>query len=212
MSITPKLDLYQDGVRKATAFFNLNKISLPHFYTFEEIFATGENTPISRTLRRMRNGPLQGTATGYYKNNTIYVHLQKSANMVLYGHHMAWSHPGYKIDRTPTGVVAHESGHHLDSVLKSRRGLYPSDLEIWEKVLDISKRVSGYEPIPSEAFAETMRLFILNPDLLLQGSPQRYHFVTSFGIIPSETRDFKTVLNNIPSFVSAAENWIAQSK
>ncbi len=70
-----------------------------------------------------------------------------------------------------------------------------------------SKVITSYEPNLHESFAETSRLFILNPDLLEQGSPERFKFLTNVGLKTSETRDFRQVLDH-PDYIQAAENWI----
>ncbi len=82
------------------------------------------------------------------------------------GYGMKWSFPGYVTDRTPVGVVAHEIGHHIDYETG-----FPS------RSMPRSGKVSSYEPNHLEAWAETMRLFILNPDLLRTISPDRYKYV-----------------------------------
>ena len=111
--------------------------------------------------------PLQGAMTGYYRNNTIYVNVPVTAIPTENPKMKRWSYPGYKVDRTACGVVAHELGHHVEIVLRNKEILTMLQGSFWRDILNGSvKRVSGYEPVPSEAFAESMRLFILNPELL----------------------------------------------
>src|SRR4051812_24184280 len=59
-----------------------------------------------------------GYGCGLYDRGTLYVETKACAHIGRGG--MAWSYPGYVIDRTPFGVWAHELGHHWDfKVLKS---------------------------------------------------------------------------------------------
>lgn len=81
----------------------------------------------------------------------------------------AWSYTGYKADLTAPGVIAHELGHHVDALYGNHA--------FWRGAI-------GHEPVTttyggtctSEDFAESFRLFALNPDLLLEGRPRRYAF------------------------------------
>lgn len=115
----------------------------------------------------------------------------------------AWSFPGYKIDRTPCGVIAHEYGHAVDYFLG-----YPSNKRAWKNLL--SCPVSGYEPNAAEAFAETMRIFISNPDLLKQARPGRYEFLMKLGLrnpIHTSWREVLISLGAPPRHINAAKNW-----
>jgi len=82
-----------------------------------------------------------------------------------------WSYPGYKADKTIIGVLAHETGHHIENCLKMREGGFLGNML---NFIFLNKKISSYEPNKYEAFAETMRLFITNPDLLKIYSPDRY--------------------------------------
>lgn len=82
-----------------------------------------------------------------------------------------FSFPGYSVDRTPVGVLAHEIGHYVDHV----HG-YVSNSPDWQNAIRGSK-VSSYEPNASESFAESMRLYILNPELLRAIAPRRHEFM-----------------------------------
>lgn len=68
-------------------------------------------------------------------------------------------------------------------------------------------RITSYEPNHYERFAETIKLFMLNPDLLKQYNPKRYNEITSLGIIPVITTDWRTALGKDinPKFITAAE-------
>lgn len=113
----------------------------------------------------------------------------------------AWSFTGYKADLTIAGVMAHETGHYVDYHLN-----WISDN------LNVKKepKVSSYEPNKKEVFAEMMKLFILNPDLLKQGRPLRWKFLTeNLGFQPFITDKWENILKNAnPKIISAAKNWI----
>ena len=207
-----KQQLYDDGVVLSKTFLLKNGFSTPEFHTYQQVFQTfPKEHRTYRILQRLESGPAQGYATGYYSNKHVFVNLDKAAHVAINPGHMRWSFPGYKTDRTPIGVVAHETGHFVDDNPWGDSGsrFALSVTPQWQRVASKSKKITSYEPIPAESFAETMRLFILNPDLLAQGSPERYNFLTKVGgLQPSETRDFKQVLCNHPAYIAAAEKWI----
>lgn len=115
-------------------------------------------------------------ASAWYQQNKITLLPKRLARPATEKQVRLWSFPGSKVDRTPYGVLAHEFGHFVDEVLG-----YPSRHGFWSKK---TNPVSGYEPNNSERFAESMRLFILNPCLLRWGSPQRYAEFLSHGMKP----------------------------
>lgn len=114
-------------------------------------------------------------------------------SLPAYNKGRAWSWPGYKTDRTATGVLAHETGHFIEWLirtgLKDGRGK-PVERDWIQKRFSIAvkqeKPISGYKPhILEEAFAEAMRLYITNPDLLAAGRPLRYELIRwELGLIP----------------------------
>ena len=78
--------------------------------------------------------------------------------------------PGYLVDYTAVGVVAHEVGHYVWHWLQLQTGP-------WRECL--SRKLTGkFETNPEEAWAETVRLFILNPVLLMAGLPRRWKWLT----------------------------------
>jgi hypothetical protein len=113
------------------------------------------------------------------------------------------------------GVVAHELGHYLEDWLQRKDRMTKTDGADWRDIIankdkqyrSRKKQVSGYEPVPSEAWAESCRLFILNPDLLQKAIPERYKFISKF-LKPSETRHWFNVLNN-PNYFGPAERWMS---
>lgn len=124
----------------------------------------------------------------------------------------AWSYTGYKSDRTAPGVLAHEMGHHVWECLcgpvprrRRQRKLFP----VWSDVIRVEAAVTSYGNIPEEDFAETLRIFILNPDLLRTGRPQRYELLTQLGLKPAFDMPWRDILLFAhDKFISAAESWI----
>lgn len=116
---------------------------------------------------------------GLYVAPRVYVNVEKSS-MPAYFRGRMWSWPGYKTDRTATGITAHECGHHLVELIRNHE-LFPSKLsdrllERFMPAIEGEKDLTGYAPVPEEHFAEAARLYILNPDLLKHGRPKRYAF------------------------------------
>ena len=178
-----KLALYHAGVSRARQFCHHNKIVEPDF--------------ILKGLTKNRSDRLD--STGLYDPDrgpygTVFVNLPECASPVHKPHHMCWSWPAYKTDRTPMGVVCHEVGHHFQfRLMKLRRWT-----RNWTLIAVNTPKITSYEPVPSEAFAETMRLFILNPVLLWKYSPKRYEFIVDvLGLEPIEERDPYQVVGNV---------------
>lgn len=146
------------------------------------------------------------------KNGLVQVCIANCAVPVQEPGMRRWSYPAYKVDRTPVGVVAHEVGHHVAWAVAARMG--PKQAEYTRAAWAVARRgkqVSGYEPTLDEAGAETLRLFILNPDLLDHAIPERYKFCTDvLGLKPTEHRAYYKVLGDHPTYVEAAKRWIAK--
>jgi hypothetical protein len=186
-----RLSLFTLGASLSQNFCENNNIPIPE-YRIKELDSTGLYLPQTHT-----------------KNAQILVNLGVTANPVENPGHMRWSHPAWKTDRTAFGVVLHETGHHIDQILinKSLWGSYPSDRSSWLEVKK-GKRISGYEPNSSEAFAETMRLFIGNPDLLKLAIPSRYNYLCQvLKLQPVVAMDYKTAIGN-SNYFAAADKWI----
>ena len=146
------------------------------------------------------------SSTGLYSNRTVYVNLPRTALPVIKPYHMRWSWPGWKTDRTAIGVVGHEVGHHVD------RGF--SSTAEWRRCCGRgAKRVSSYEPCPSEAFAETMRMFIQNPELVRYALPTRWEAIQQSGLKPLRRMVRKGVdgcLADNDWYIEAATKWAAK--
>lgn len=121
----------------------------------------------------------------------------------------SWTYPGYKADLTAYGVLAHENGHHIYFSIYHR-----IDKRKWREVLSSEAKVTSYEPNMSEAFAESLKLFSTNPDLLAQGRPLRYLFLTGeLGLEPVIKEGWREVLSEAhPKFLVAAESWIKRGQ
>lgn len=199
-----KLSLFGLGASLSESFCRNNNIPVPE-YRLQRLDSTGLYLPQTRTRKAQ-----------------VLVDLEKTANPVENPGHMRWSHPGWKTDRTAFGVVLHETGHHVDRVIMEHvtktkpirqdvHGAYASDRDEWFEAHS-GKRVSGYEPNASEAFAETMRLFIGNPDLLRRAIPSRYNYLCQVlrlqAVVPL---DYKTAIGN-SKYYPAAEKWIGVNK
>ena len=110
-----------------------------------------------------------------------------------------WSHRYYFFDNEPCGVLCHEFGHYLDDYL-------------FNGFIHIPKqnKVSNYEPDILERFAETTRLFILNPDLLKEYNYERYNiFIDRYNLKPIFNHTWKELykINNMDiKYFKATEN------
>lgn len=222
--ITNKQELWSRSILTCNEFLCFNALPLPIYMTYEAItWAEYHAAPQSRKavnfLRRVisKDNRRQGAGTGLYYDGHVFVNIPVCAVPRTKPFMQSWSWPGWKTDRTAYGVVAHEVGHHVEVVhTRERVRGYKDLIYAWKKGLSEHRkeRVSGYEPVPSEAWAETLRLFILNPDLLRKACPWRYDFVFGCGLraLPSLLRKgWKRVLNN-ENYCEAAERWIERGR
>lgn len=182
-----KLDLFYLGVEKAQRFLDAQGFDYPKY--------------IARNLR--------AGLTGFYNlKNKIYVDVEACAKPASNPSPRRCSFPGWKTDRTPVGVVCHETGHYISQILSSNRIHYNSK---WEISLKRSKKVSGYEPNLEEAFAESMRLFILNPNLLKSASPERFVYLHKICKMKlSHRKTVRQVLIHHPKYIKYANTWVAK--
>jgi len=147
------------GIYRCTRFLKLNYFSIPDFKDTSDDILSGGPTDYGYYSVRWElsdNGMRKKIAVV-----SVNVKHTKSATKVP---GFCWSYPGYKADRTASGVCAHETGHHLQYILRIRK---PEML---------GPKITSYEPTVNEAFAETARLFITNPDLLKVGRPLRWEY------------------------------------
>lgn len=114
-----------------------------------------------------------------------------------------WSWPGYPVDRTPHGVVLHELGHHVDTGRGGRRLSHDVHRLAGEDA------ITAYAPSREEWFAEMVKLFISNPDLLRAIRPRTFQSLEYLFPSHVETRPWREVLADSPRRVRAAENRVA---
>lgn len=131
----------------------------------------------------------------YWRADTINICLRRCAQRGRGGR--AWSWPGYVVDRTPYGVVCHETGHHVDFHLSKNTGAYFGDFSSKLRKLTGDEAITSYFPDDAEWFAEIMRLFITNPDLLRSIRPKIFARVNTY-LKPVEKRTWKRVLKDAP--------------
>jgi len=117
-----------------------------------------------------------------------------------------WSWPGYIVDRTPFGVLAHELGHHVEGAHGAKGG---QRSHVW-RPLD-TKPLTSYCPDDNEWFAELFRLFVTNPDLFQALRPKIAHLFKADWGNPVETRPWREVLG-IERQIRAAENRVARGQ
>jgi len=141
----------------------------------------------------------------YFKQKKIEIFVEK-CRLATKVPGFSWSYPGYTADLTHIGVLSHEMGHYVDVILK---------VPVKTKLL-IAKnpRITSYEPNSSEAFAETIKLFITNPDLLQKISPKRYSIlIDDLKLIPVISDSWDKVLHHAhPKFKAAIINKICTKK
>jgi hypothetical protein len=97
--------------------------------------------------------------------------------LAKFRHSSPYTSPKGKSDLSPIGVLAHEMGHTLQFALM-KNALW--DQEGWLSIYrDLRKEaLTSYAKVHSmEDFAESHRLYALNPKLLKELSPDRYAFV-----------------------------------
>jgi hypothetical protein len=170
--------LLMSGISRVMEFCDLNKMRTP------SIMAKGKSPTAKHCA--------------YYRRDTGITIYVPSCAAPGYGGR-AWSWPGYIIDRTPYGVLAHELGHHADNGLSSLMRKASGE-----------KPLTGYAPNDAEWFAEMFRLFVTNSELLKLVRPRAYselikHFKTFH-------ENWKTVLKQAPArTVAMAERRIKEA-
>lgn len=118
----------------------------------------------------------------FYRPETISIMVKKCAHIGTGG--AGWSCPGYKVDRTPYGVIQHELGHHVDFVLTQHFGTKFSRMTYTGEPHLTGYKGSGGDynttHFYDEWFAEMFRLFVTNPDLLRHLRPETYSHMLKY--------------------------------
>lgn len=179
-----KQDLYKRGTDHVLKFVDVNRIK-----------------PI--TLVEETNIKELYGACGYYRNSVIHIDIKACAHIGTAG--MAWSYPGYIVDRTPYGVLAHELGHHVDVA----HGRVPGKLSGPMRAETRDVAITSYTPNDNEWFAEIFRLFVTNPDLLSKIRPKMFTKLRDM-FTPVETRSWDAVIQ-VQRQCDAARNKIKQA-
>lgn len=147
-----------------------------------------------------------GTFYGQWKPpNKIFVNVPHATAPARHKGYV-WSYPGHKTDRTCAGILAHEFGHHLVTGIQC---MPPID-GAWYLISQRTAPVTSYEPTYDEARAESLRIFILNPDLLAFARPARYQYITRY-LPPLHQRPWREVLSKAPDFILKSAEAFAQS-
>lgn len=117
--------------------------------------------------------------------------------------------PGSFEDNSALGVLCHEVGHHVDYKLNPR-AYSRSKVSGFAELIDCEEEVSGEEFNIHESFAEAIRLFITNPDLLKKGRPNRWALlVDHLALRPLHNQGWQKVLVKAPKYVHrAVEAWL----
>lgn len=134
-----KQTLYRRGVEHVAAWCAVNNIAQP-----------------SIDALRADSRYYHLNTCGFYHRGKIHIMVPKCAHIGTAA--MAWSYPGYIVDRTPFGVLAHELGHHIETLQRGIASALRSETK--------EKQLTGYCENDSEWFAELFRLFCTNPLLL----------------------------------------------
>lgn len=130
----------------------------------------------------------------YYRDGLIKIWIDSCAAVGRQGR--AWSYPGYSVDRTPYGVIAHELGHHVDKAHGYRPGINSRQLlsEAAEEPVSGYIGTPPHVPDPNEIFAEHFRLFVTNPSYLNLIRPRTFIALFKKWNKLAETRRWDAVL------------------
>ena len=211
LSTSLKVRLLYDEMQGAKAFLDVNSIPHPKF----KLFANAHSHRYYGMCR--------------YESRVVEVYVN-SCRTPCSERGYSWSYPGWKADVTPGGVLRHELGHWIMSqkgfIFKDRtldlnkkfmrsNGICPSSMIEATRVAILEEAsVSSYEPNVDEVFAEALKVYMINPDLLRVGRPLRYDIIRiHLGIQPTETRSWKEVLSTAPLRIQkAAIGWIRKGQ
>jgi hypothetical protein len=179
--VNTKAEMFEAGCLHTLLWCELNSVKPPRIET--------------------RTGKPDFGVCAYYRDNVITIWIDSCAGLGRSGR--LWSWPGYVVDRTPYGVLAHELGHHVEKAHGPRGGFRS---HVW-RCLDAAP-LTGYCPNDNEWFAELFRLYVTNPDLLLHVRPKVADLFWGDWPHLAETREWRGVLAGSPRHIAATENKI----
>lgn len=191
-----KEDSFYQGITYTYRFLKKNKLSYP-----------------KKILTESKQSKWRSYGWYQFQTHTLCVNLNKTRCPVK-NPGFAWSYTGFKADLTPVGVLAHEIGHHVHNAITPNRIAHKELLKLIRKVSKNESSVSSYEPNSYEVFAESMRLFILNPELLREGRPVRWTLLHECcNLQPMHDIHWREILKNAhPKIINSVENWIKKGK
>jgi len=101
-----------------------------------------------------------------------------NVELAKFRHASPYTAPRGKSDMSPVGVFVHELGHMVDFALERKFGTritrHGSPWSILSRAARKEAITSYARTCAEEDFAETHRLYVLNPSLLEELSPERY--------------------------------------
>lgn len=154
-------------------------------------------------LRHRGSSAFDGFARcAYYRDGAIHIWPDACAAIGRAGRQ--WSYPGYAVDRTPYGVLAHELGHHVEGAHGAWGGIVTS---AWRQQTGEAP-LTGYCPNDNEWFAEHFRLFVTNPHLLRLLRPKVHYLMLERWRALAEERRWEDVLAGAERQIAAARNKI----
>ena len=119
----------------------------------------------------------------YYWNSSTLTIFEDNCKEPTINPGYKWTFPHYFADRSILGVICHEFGHYLHEQLGC------------PKMGKLGLQITSYEPDIYERFAETIKLFLTNPNLLKQYNPKRYEYLTKkLNLKPIHDIDYISIL------------------
>jgi len=161
--------LYKMGMKLITDFCDLNNVKCPNVTLYNDGWPFSE---VCAFYRPDTQDIKQWNRPSFPPGICIY--LPKCAfpctNLTV----RQWSWPASDIDKTPYGVLAHELGHHFDYESGKIKGTFYSEYSIEVYKESKERRITNYGTSPAEWFAEMFRVYVTNPNLLLNLKPKTY--------------------------------------
>jgi hypothetical protein len=155
-----KLEFYNKTIKLSNYFCEINGLEIPKVIIDETINSTG----LYVNKKYCSDG-----------ESKIYIAFKK-CRFPVKKPGFQWSFTGYKSDKTVSGVICHELGHHFH---------FSNNIKVFIEEFNKLKGedyLTSYHPNTSEDIAESIRLFILNPDLLKKLRPKRYFKLLDLGL------------------------------